>query len=253
MDLHQPKKQELLESRGLSKRFGDRWILRDINLRLRSGECVGILGPSGCGKTTLLRCLLGFETVDGGEVLLDGTPRSTMQLKDPAIRRGFGYVTQASNLWPYRTALDNVAEGLIYGLGKGKIESRIEAKHWLTRLGVGDHIDRYPAQLSGGEQQRVAIARALAIQPRVLLLDEPTSGLDPLSAGELSKVLLSIQAEGGSFLIVSHQIDLLRRMCSYAYFLREGRIWEQGPAKNLLSNPTTPELIEFIATIRLGW
>jgi ABC-type polar amino acid transport system ATPase subunit len=253
MDQSHPNKPTLLEAREVSKRRGTRWILRSVNLRLHLGECVGILGPSGCGKTTLLRGLLGFETFDEGQVQVNGTTRSSLELKEPGFRRSFGFVTQANNLWPYRTALENVAEGLIYGLHRPSDAARTLAQRWLDRLGVGQHALKYPAELSGGEQQRVSIARALAIDPKALLLDEPTSGLDPLTAGELSELLLLLRKEGGSFLIVSHQIDLLRRMCDRVYFMHDGRVLETGKPNETLTNPQSAELVKFIATVRLGW
>jgi len=253
MDHPQPKKQIILETRGAGKRHGDKWIFRSVNLQLGAGECVGILGPSGVGKTTLLRGLLGFEMFEEGEVLVNGSLKSPAELANPVIRREFGFVTQANSLWPYRTALDNVSEGLIFGLGQKPEESRKIAKQWLERLGLGLHTHKYPGELSGGEQQRVAIARALAIKPKALLLDEPTSGLDPVAAGELSVLLLRLRGEGGSFLIVSHQIDLLRRMCDRVYFLYDGHVLESGKANEVLTNPRTPELTEFVSKVRLGW
>jgi polar amino acid transport system ATP-binding protein len=253
MDKSHTNKPTLIEARNLIKKRGERLVLDQLSVTLPKGECVGILGPSGCGKTTLLRCLLGFEMFDGGEVLIDGNVNSAAELKQPQLRRRFGFVTQTNNLWPYRTVLENVTEGLIYGLGRSPVEARKTALTWLARLGVDQHANRYPAEVSGGEQQRVSIARALAIDPKALLLDEPTSGLDPLSAGSLSELLLSLRKEGGSFLIVSHQIDLLRRMCDRVYFIDSGRVIESGNPREVLASPKSPELANFIATVRLGW
>ena len=246
-------KQPLIEARHIGKRRGERWVFRLVDLQLYEGECVGILGPSGVGKTTLLRGLLGFECFDEGAVLIEGCIKPIERLRSPQLRLKFGFVAQSNNLWPYRTILDNVAEGLRFGLRREVREAREISKHWLIRMGLGQHIHKYPGELSGGEQQRVAIARALVVNPKAILLDEPTSGLDPITAGELSELLLQLRSEGISFLIVSHQIDLLRRMCDRVYFLHDGHVLENGPANEILTNPKTPELAEFVARVRLGW
>jgi ABC-type polar amino acid transport system ATPase subunit len=248
------KKQELIVLRNAGKLRGDKWIFRHVDVSVIQRECVGLLGPNGSGKSTILRALVGFEKLEEGEVFFTYKPISFSEAELPPLRRNIGFVAQGLHLWPYKTALENVMEGLRFTLGKPIREAAVEATYWLERLQVGGHARKYPGELSGGEKQRVAIARALALRPALLILDEPTTGLDPLTSGEIAELLLGLREQDGlTLLIVSHQIDFLRRIADKAYFLQNGGIRETGIAKEMLACPQTPELTDFISRIRLGW
>jgi ABC-type polar amino acid transport system ATPase subunit len=247
------EKLELISLRRAAKTYGGRTIFRDVDLEVRAGECVGLTGGNGTGKSTLLRTMLGFTRLDQGEVRFEGKPVPSRERAWIPIRKRVGYVAQSLNLWPYKSAIDNVVEGLRFSRALPKSLALRKGASWLWRLGLRGHLRKFPASLSGGEQQRVAIARALAMDPELILLDEPASGLDPITMGEVAELIASLRKLGLSILIVSHQIDFIRRIADWAYFLNDGVIAESGPASETLTHPSTEGLSQFIAQVRRGW
>ena len=194
----------MLELKNMTKSFGNRTIIKDLNLTVKDGEILSIVGPSGAGKTTLLRCITGLEKVDSGQFLVDG------QAFDPYTNRTndsvIGVVFQNFELFPHLTVLQNITLAPTMVLKESAAEAKAAAQQLLDRLNLGDHGDQYPYQLSGGQQQRVAIARALAMKPNVLCYDEPTSALDPNLRQEVEKLILGLKADGMTQIVVSHDL-----------------------------------------------
>jgi arginine/ornithine transport system ATP-binding protein len=242
----------------LHKRFGEREVLRGVSLAAKPGDVVAILGASGSGKSTLLRCLNLLEQPHEGTLRLgddtlqlkrdrDGslTAADTAQLRRWRARLAF--VFQSFNLWQHRTAVENVTEAPIHVLGQKPEAARARARELLARVGLSHRENSYPAQLSGGEQQRVAIARALAVDPEVMLFDEPTSALDPELVGEVLKVMRGLAEEGRTMLVVTHEIGFAREVASHAIFLHQGLIEEQGVPREMLLQPQSDRLKQFLS------
>jgi polar amino acid transport system ATP-binding protein len=225
----------MISLKNVSKSFGDTQVLKDISFEIQRGEVVCLIGPSGSGKSTILRCINGLERHDGGEIVVDGSVLGEKSL--PAIRAKVAMVFQRFNLFPHRTARENVAEGPIHVAGRPVAEAMAEARDLLERVGLGDKCDAYPAKLSGGQQQRVGIARALAMKPQAILFDEPTSALDPERVGEVLKVMRTLADEGMTMVIVTHEIGFAREVADRVLFMDGGRIVESGPAREVLTAP----------------
>ncbi|MGM9892096.1 amino acid ABC transporter ATP-binding protein [Limosilactobacillus sp.] len=195
----------MLEVKNLTKSFGSRVILDDVNLTVKDGEILSIVGPSGAGKTTLLRCITGLETADNGQFLIDGQPFDPQGTAESD--RVIGVVFQEYNLFPNLSVMENISLAPIMVLKKDKATAEKEAKQLLNELGLNDKGSLYPYQLSGGQKQRVAIARALAMKPKILCYDEPTSALDPAMRQEVAKLILDLKKDGMTQLVVTHDID----------------------------------------------
>ncbi len=243
----------LLEARGITKRFGARTVLDGVDLLVRERETVVIIGASGSGKTTLLRCLNRLETPDAGSTRIadvtlgqrsDGRTADERELARQ--RTLFGFVFQRFNLFPHLTALRNVALGPRRVLGVTPREAERRAAAELTRLGLADHLHKRPSQLSGGQQQRVAIARALAMDPRVMLFDEPTSALDPELVQEVLDAMRQLAAEGMTMVVVTHEMRFARHAADRVLFMADGRIVEEGPPTDLFSAPRDARLQRFL-------
>ena len=228
----------LLRLSGVEKSFGATRVLRGVDLDVERGQVVTIIGPSGSGKTTLLRCVNFLETYDGGSIAIDGEevgyrdlerrrPRPERELA--RMRAETGMVFQMFNLFPHLTAAENVMLGLVKVRRMNRREAREVAARWLNRVGLGDKLDRLPAELSGGQQQRVGIARAVAMAPKILLLDEITSALDPELVGEVLDVVLNLADEGMTMLVVTHEIAFAREVSTEIVFMAEGVIDTRGP------------------------
>jgi polar amino acid transport system ATP-binding protein len=228
----------LLRLSGVEKSFGATRVLRGVDLDVERGQVVTIIGPSGSGKTTLLRCVNFLETYDGGSIAIDGEevgyrdlerrrPRPERELA--RMRAETGMVFQMFNLFPHLTAAENVMLGLVKVRRMNRREAREVASRWLNRVGLGDKLDRLPAELSGGQQQRVGIARAVAMAPKILLLDEITSALDPELVGEVLDVVLDLADEGMTMLVVTHEIAFAREVSTEIVFMAEGVIDTRGP------------------------
>jgi polar amino acid transport system ATP-binding protein len=249
----------LVESVGVRKSFGHTEVLKGIDMTVERGEVVCLLGPSGAGKSTFLRCVNHLETIDAGRIWVDGVPvgfRASggklyeLRERDAAHqRRDVGMVFQRFNLFPHRTALENVMEGPVQVLGRGRAEVRAEAVALLERVGLLEKASAYPAQLSGGQQQRVAIARALAMKPKLMLFDEPTSALDPELVGEVLDVMTSLARDGMTMIVVTHEIGFARSVADRVVFLVDGAVVESGTPADVLDNPQQPRTQQFLAKV----
>jgi polar amino acid transport system ATP-binding protein len=231
------------------KRFGTNTVLDRVSLTVQPGEIIAIIGRSGSGKSTMLRCINGLEPIQGGRIVFDGET-----VNDPAtnlrkLRQRVGIVFQSYNLFPHLSVERNITLAPRVVKGMERDAARDLAVRSLTRVGLADKIDAYPDQLSGGQQQRVAIARSLAMQPQLMLFDEITSALDPELTGEVLKVLEQVAKEGMTMMLVTHEIGFARRVASRLIFMHSGRIWEAGPAGDVLAKPRTPELATFLDAV----
>ena len=242
----------------LHKRYGDNEVLKGVSLAANAGDVTCIVGSSGSGKSTLLRCINLLEQPNQGRITLNGeamrlVPGRHGELKaaDPKqlqrLRSKLAMVFQHFNLWSHMTALQNVIEAPIHVLGQSRAEAIERAEQLLTRVGVAHRKHMYPVHLSGGEQQRVAIARALAMDPEVMLFDEPTSALDPELVGEVLRVIRDLAEEGRTMIVVTHEMAFAREVANHAIFLHQGLIEEQGSPKEVLVNPRSERLRQFLS------
>jgi polar amino acid transport system ATP-binding protein len=239
----------VLEVRGVTKAFGEREVLRGIDLTVREHEAVALIGASGSGKSTLLRCIDLLAEIDDGDVFLDGEVITDPSINLVAIRRRLGLVFQAYNLFPHMTALENVVLGERRAHGAAKAEAEERGRALLARFGLEGREDDRPDNLSGGQQQRVAIARAFAGRPRALLLDEVTSALDPELVGEVLAAVRDLKAEGMTMLIATHEMSFAREVADQVAFLHEGRIIEQGSPSQVLESPQREETRRFLSRL----
>lgn len=235
----------IIQFKGVTKRFGSTVVLDDVDLTISEGEVVVVIGPSGSGKSTLLRCINGLETIEGGDLLVDGlSVRSRKDIR--AIRREAGMVFQQFNLFPQLNALENVAFGPVHTRGKSRAEAQGIAEELLDKVGLSERKYNCPGELSGGQQQRVAIARALAVKPKLMLFDEPTSALDPELRQEVLKVMQTLAEEGMTMVVVTHEMTFARRVGTRLIFMENGHISADGPPADLLDNPPNQRLIDFL-------
>ena len=236
----------VLEIRGVTKAYGDRAVLRGIDLAVAEHAAVALIGASGSGKSTLLRCIDLLEEIDDGDVLLDGEVITDPSVEPVAVRRRLGMVFQAFNLFPHLTALENVALAPRRGHGTSRAEAEAHARGLLARFGLEGREGEHPDRLSGGQQQRVAIARALATRPRALLLDEVTSALDPELVGEVLAAIRELKAEGMTMLIATHEMGFAREVADEVCFLHDGLIVERGEPERIFTAPERPETQRFL-------
>jgi polar amino acid transport system ATP-binding protein len=239
----------MIELSELHKSFGAIEVLRGITASVTRGEVVCIIGPSGSGKSTILRCINGLEEYDGGTITIDGVRVDRTSPGIKTIRTEIAMVFQRFNLFPHRTALENVIEGPIYVKGIRREEALPRARELLSRVGLAGRADSYPAELSGGQMQRVAIARALAMQPKAILFDEPTSSLDPELVGEVLSVMRRLAEDGMTMVVVTHEIRFAQEVADRVLFLDHGRILEEGPARQVLSAPQHARTQEFLKRV----
>jgi polar amino acid transport system ATP-binding protein len=239
----------VLDVRGVVKSFGSNVVLRGVDLTVAEHQVVALIGGSGSGKSTLLRCASLLETVDDGQVLLDGEDVTDPQVDADAVRRRLGVVFQAYNLIPHLTVLDNVTLAPTVVHGRTKDDARAEARALLDRIGLADKAGEYPDRLSGGQQQRVAIVRALAVHPRVLLLDEITSALDPELVGEVLRVVREVAAGGMTIVMATHEMGFARQVADTVAFLDGGVVLESGPPEQVLGDPVEPRTRQFLARV----
>ncbi|MBZ9567776.1 ABC transporter ATP-binding protein [Modicisalibacter tunisiensis] len=246
-----------LEVRNLKKRFGDNEVLKGLSLEARQGDVISLIGASGSGKSTFLRCMNLLELPDEGDLIVHGESirfKQTRRGREPAdwkqverIRAKLSMVFQSFNLWAHMTLLENVIEAPVHVLGKPKKEAVDHARALLERVGLAERADYYPAQLSGGQQQRGAIARALAMEPEVMLFDEPTSALDPELVGDVLKVMRDLADEGRTMIVVTHEMAFARDVSSQVIYLHQGQVEEAGPPDQVLGNPRSERLKQFLA------
>ena len=252
------KSDPLLKIEGLRLKFGQREVLKGVDLSVEKGEVVVLIGASGSGKTSLLRCINLLNMPSGGRITIGG---EAIYEADPAgrrdgngvppktvnrIRSQTGMVFQQFNLFPHMTALENVMEGPVTVKGENVEATRKEALDLLAQMGLQEHVGKYPRQLSGGQQQRVAIARACAMHPQVMLFDEPTSALDPELVGEVMKAMVDLARTGMTMVIVTHELGFAFEIADRVIFLDLGAIAEDGPPKDVLLRPTHPRLKSFV-------
>jgi polar amino acid transport system ATP-binding protein len=250
---------EFLRVENLHKSFGTHEVLRGIDLAVRPGERIAILGSSGSGKSTFLRCINFMETPSAGRIWLDGKaigeatgksgPRAIRYSEAELcrLRTRIGMIFQQFNLFPHRTALENVMEGPLSVLGKSRADAAATAQRYLARVGLAEKAGQFPSRLSGGQQQRVAIARALAMEPEILLFDEPTSSLDPELVGEVLQVILDLSKEGRTMLLVTHELGFAYHFATRVLFLHEGRIHEEGTPGQVLKHPQKERTQAFLS------
>ena len=230
----------------IHKSFGSVEVIKGMSFDVARGEVVCIIGPSGSGKSTVLRCVNGLESYDQGHIGIDGQTVDPSDRSITGIRTQVSMVFQRFNLFPHRTALENVMEGPVFVKGIPKAEARERARAILEKVGLGPRVDYRPGQLSGGQQQRVAIARALAMEPKAILFDEPTSALDPELVGEVLGVMRDVAAEGMTMVVVTHEMSFAREVADRVLFLEGGVIVEQGEPAQLLRNPQHPRTQDFL-------
>ena len=250
-----------LKVEDLHKRFGEVEVLKGVSLAAKTGDVIAMIGSSGSGKSTLLRCINLLEMPNSGRVavngelirmksLPDGTALPEDQKQVERIRSKLAMVFQSFYLWAHRTILENVIEAPVHVLKVPRKEAIERAEALLAKVGIAEKRNFYPNHLSGGQQQRAAIARALAMEPSVLLFDEPTSALDPELVGEVLQVMRKLAEEGRTMLVVTHEMGFARDVASQIVFLHKGQIEEQGDPRELLANPKSERLKQFLSSTR---
>ena len=250
-----------LKVEDLHKRFGEVEVLKGVSLAAKTGDVIAMIGSSGSGKSTLLRCINLLEMPNSGRVAVNGElirmkslPDGTAVPKDQKqverIRSKLAMVFQSFNLWSHRTILENVIEAPVHVLKVPRKEAIERAEALLAKVGIAEKRNFYPNHLSGGQQQRAAIARALAMEPSVLLFDEPTSALDPELVGEVLQVMRKLAEEGRTMLVVTHEMGFARDVASQIVFLHKGQIEEQGDPRELIANPKSERLKQFLSSTR---
>lgn len=239
----------MISFKNVNKWFGELHVLRDINLDVAHGEVVVVCGPSGSGKSTLIRCINRLEPIQKGELIVDGMKVHDKKSNMTKIRAEIGFVFQSFNLYPHMTALENVTIAPIRVRNVKKEEAERIGEETLTRVGLKDRINHYPAQLSGGQQQRVAIARGLGMRPKIMLFDEPTSALDPEMINEVLDVMRDLAKEGMTMMVVTHEMGFAREVASRVVFMDEGRIIEMAPPNDFFTNPQTDRGKFFLQSI----
>ena len=240
----------VIELRHVDKHFGDLHVLRDINLAVARGEVLVVIGPSGSGKSTLCRTINRLETIDSGEVLIEGKPLPLEGRELAAMRAELGMVFQSFNLFAHKTILENVTLGPIDVLGMKREDAEKRAMELLARVGVAEQAAKVPAQLSGGQQQRVAIARSLAMNPKAMMFDEPTSALDPEMINEVLDVMVELARGGMTMVVVTHEMSFARRVADRVVFMADGQIVEEGAPDAFFDHPRTQRARDFLDSIR---
>ena len=239
----------LVELTHVEKHYGDLHVLKDINLTVRKGEVLVIVGPSGSGKSTMCRTINRLETIDSGDIRIDGKPLPQEGKELASLRAEVGMVFQSFNLFANKTILENVTLAPIKVRHMDKKEAEDLAMDLLGRVGVASQASKMPSQLSGGQQQRVAIARALAMQPKVMLFDEPTSALDPEMVNEVLDVMVEISHEGMTMLCVTHEMGFARKVADKVVFMADGQILEQSTPDDFFEHPKTDRAKDFLSKI----
>jgi polar amino acid transport system ATP-binding protein len=236
----------MIELRAVHKSFGANHVIRGFSALIAKAEVVCIIGASGSGKSTILRCINGLEGYEQGDIRIDDQRVDRDSRTIVTVRTQVSMVFQRFNLFPHRTALENVVEGPIYVKKEAREDAMRRGRALLARVGLAEKENAYPSQLSGGQQQRVAIARALAMQPKAILFDEPTSALDPELVGDVLGVMRSLAEEGMTMLVVTHEMAFAKEVADRVIFLDQGVIAEEGKARDVLSNPRNPRTQDFL-------
>ncbi|MGE3287810.1 MAG: amino acid ABC transporter ATP-binding protein [Pseudonocardia sp.] len=249
----------MVEAVGVCKRYGTVQVLDGVDFAVMPGEVACVIGPSGSGKSTFLRCINHLEGINAGTLRVDGhlvgyreSGGKLYELRESEVarqRRDIGMVFQRFNLFPHRTAAENVMEAPMVVRRTPRRQAREQAVALLERVGLGDRCDAYPVQLSGGQQQRVAIARALAMKPRLMLFDEPTSALDPELVGEVLDVMRELAADGMTMVVVTHEMGFAREVADSLVFFDGGRVVEKGAPREVLANPSHERTRSFLSKV----
>ncbi len=239
----------MIEFRGVNKWFGPLHVLNDIELSVQPREVVVVCGPSGSGKSTLIRCINGLEQIQKGDLVVDGQRLGDKATDMTLLRTEIGFVFQPFNLYPHKTALENVTLAPIHVRRTPRAQAEEYGRELLVKVGLGDKFDAYPAQLSGGQQQRVAIARCLGMRPKIMLFDEPTSALDPEMISEVLDVMVSVAEEGMTMMVVTHEMGFARSVAQRVVFMDRGAIVESGTPEAFFSNARTERAQAFLGKI----
>ena len=239
----------VLELVNIRKSFGSELVLNDLSLAVPEHTATALIGASGSGKSTLLRCINLLESIDDGQIFLDGDEISDPLINVDDVRRRLGMVFQSFNLFPHKTVLENITLSPIKVHGKSKDEANTAAIELLKRFDLSDKADQYPDRLSGGQQQRVAIIRSLAVNPRLLLLDEVTSALDPVLVNEVLTAVRDLKSDGMTMVLATHEMGFATQVADEVCYLESGNIIERGTADQVLHNPQNPKTQEFLKRV----
>ncbi len=239
----------MIEFRGVNKWFGTLHVLNNIDLKVKQGEVLVVCGPSGSGKSTLIRCINGLETIQSGEIIVDGISLSDPKTDLTKLRAEIGMVFQQFNLYPHKTALENIILAPMKVRKQPREKAEKAGKDLMAKVGIPEKIYAFPAQLSGGQQQRVAIARALAMQPKIMLFDEPTSALDPEMINEVLEVMANLAREGMTMIVVTHEMGFAKKVAHRIVFMDGGRIIEEGTPELFFIQPKSERARTFLKKI----
>jgi polar amino acid transport system ATP-binding protein len=239
----------VLELVNIRKSFGSELVLNNLSLAVPEHTATALIGASGSGKSTLLRCINLLESIDDGQIFLDGDEISDPLINVDDVRRRLGMVFQSFNLFPHKTVLENITLSPIKVHGKSKNEANTAAMELLKRFDLSDKADQYPDRLSGGQQQRVAIIRSLAVNPRLLLLDEVTSALDPVLVNEVLSAVRDLKSDGMTMVLATHEMGFATQVADEVCYLESGNIIERGTADQVLHNPQNPKTQEFLKRV----
>ena len=242
--------EPIIELRHVDKHYGDLHVLKDINLTVHKGEVLVVVGPSGSGKSTMCRTVNRLESIDSGEILIEGEPLPQEGRELTRVRAELGMVFQSFNLFAHMSILQNVTLGPIEVLGMKKDEAEARAMELLARVGVAEQAAKSPAQLSGGQQQRAAIARSLAMHPKAMMFDEPTSALDPEMINEVLDVMVELARGGMTMVVVTHEMNFARRVADRVVFMADGQIVEEGTPAEFFDHPKTQRARDFLDSIK---
>lgn len=239
----------MIKIENLNKHFGDKHVLKDINLEIEDGEVIGLIGPSGSGKSTLIRCIDYLEEPESGNIYIDDKNIAKSGNEIDKIRQHIGMVFQHFNLFPHKTIFENITLAPILTKKLTKKEAGEKAIELLKTMNLLDKKDAYPDSLSGGQKQRIAIARSLAMEPEIMLFDEVTSALDPEMVGEVLSVMKELAKTGITMIVVTHEMAFAKQVADRVIFMADGEIIEQNNALDLFENPQNPRTIEFLSQV----
>lgn len=239
----------MIELKNVNKQFGDHHVLKDVNLKVPTGQKLVIIGPSGSGKSTMIRCMNMLEKPTSGQVIVDNVDLTARNAPIAKVRQSVAMVFQQFNLYPHKTVLENLTLAPIVVQGVSKEQAEDSGMAYLERVGLKDKWDAYPMQLSGGQQQRVAIARSLNMHPKILLFDEPTSALDPEMIQEVLDVIVGLAEEGITMVVVTHEMGFAKEAADRVIFVDDGRIIEDGTPQHFFDNPEHDRTKLFLSKI----
>jgi polar amino acid transport system ATP-binding protein len=239
----------VIEFRGVNKWFGALQVLKDITLSVEPREVVVVCGPSGSGKSTLIRCINGLEAINDGELVVDGQRLGNPATNMTLLRTEIGFVFQQFNLYPHKTALENVTLAPIHVRKIPRAKAEEAGRELLAKVGLAEKFNAYPAELSGGQQQRVAIARCLGMRPKIMLFDEPTSALDPEMISEVLDVMVAVAEEGMTMMVVTHEMGFARKVAGRVVFMDAGAVVESGTPDEFFAHPKTDRSRAFLSKI----